>query len=203
MARKEFTRVLSVIVSLVLVIGPSPIRPAYQSFNAAPADVGAPTEAAPQSPSELRALVAPIALYPDQLVAIVLAGATFPDQIALANQWRQEHKSLTGDALKEAVDKESWDDSVKALAAFPSVLDKMAKNLAWTSQVGEAYHNQKSQLMAAIQELRKQAKASGHLKSTAQMTVEQQNPQTIVIEPANPQVVYVPEYNPAVVYGTP
>jgi len=203
MARKEFIQILSVIVSLVLIIGPLPIRPAYQSFKAAPADVGAPTAAAAQSPSELKALVAPIALYPDNLVAIVLAGATFPDQIALADQWRQQHKDITGDALKQAVDKESWDDSVKALTAFPSVLDNMAKNLAWTSQLGEAYHNQKSELMAAIQDLRKQAKAAGHLKSTPQMTVEQENPQTIVIEPPNPQVVYVPEYNPAVVYGTP
>jgi len=203
MARKEITQILSVILSLVLIFGPLPIRPAYQSFNGAPADVGAPTAAAAQSPSELKALVAPIALYPDKLVAIVLSGATFPDQIALADAWRQQHKDLTGDELKQAVDKESWDDSVKALTAFPTVLDNMAKNLAWTSQVGEAYHNQKSELMAAIQDLRKQAKAAGHLKSTTQMKVEQENPQTIVIEPANPQVVYVPEYNPAVIYGTP
>jgi len=203
MAKKDFTRVLSVIVSLVLVLGPSPMRPAYRSLSAVPADVGAPTAAAAQNQSELKALVAPIALYPDKLVAIILSGATFPDQIALADQWRQQHKDLTGDALKQAVDKESWDDSVKALTAFPAVLANMAKNLAWTSQVGEAYHNQKKELMDSIQDLRKQAKAAGHLKSTSQMTVEQQNPQTIVIEPANPQVVYVPEYNPAVIYGTP
>jgi hypothetical protein len=54
------------------------IRPAYQSFKAAPADVGAPTAAAAQSQSDLKALVAPIALYPDKLVAIILSGATFP-----------------------------------------------------------------------------------------------------------------------------
>jgi hypothetical protein len=69
--------------------------------------------------------------------------------------------------------------------------------------LGEAYHNQKSEVMAAIQALRAQAKARGNLKSTPQMTVEQQTPQTIVIEPANPQVVYVPQYNPAVIYGYP
>jgi hypothetical protein len=57
--------------------------------------------------------------------------------------------------------------------------------------------------MTSIQTLRAQAKAAGHLKSTPQMTVEQQTPQTIVIQPANPQVVYVPEYNPAVIYGYP
>jgi hypothetical protein len=200
MATKDFTRILSVIVSLALALGPLP----SQSLSASTVgDVGAPTKAATQSESELRALIAPIALYPDKLVAEILSASTFPDQVALASQWRQEHKSLEGDALKDAVDKESWDDSVKALTAFPKVLDNMAKNLAWTSQLGEAYHNQKPDVMSAIQALRKQAKDAGHLKSTSQMTVEQKTPQTIVIEPANPQVVYVPEYNPAVIYGVP
>ena len=103
----------------------------------------------------------------------------------------------------QAVDKQSWDSSVKALTEFPTVLDNLAKNLTWTSSLGEAYHNQPSEVMAAIQTLRAKAKAAGNLKSTPQMTVVQQTPQTIVIEPANPQVVYVPEYNPTVIYGTP
>jgi hypothetical protein len=83
------------------------------------------------------------------------------------------------------------------------VLDNLAKNLTWTSSLGEAYHNQPSEVMAAIQTLRAKAKAEGHLTSNSQITVEQQTPQTIVIEPANPQVVYVPIYNPATIYGTP
>ncbi len=57
--------------------------------------------------------------------------------------------------------------------------------------------------MAAVQTLRAKAKDAGTLKSTPQITVVQQTPQTIVIQPANPQVVYVPEYNPALIYGTP
>src|SRR4029450_2579966 len=57
--------------------------------------------------------------------------------------------------------------------------------------------------MGAMQGLRAQAKAAGNLKSTSQMTVVQQAPQTIVIEPANPQVVYMPQYNPAAIYGYP
>jgi hypothetical protein len=163
----------------------------------------APTKAAPKSESELRALVAPIALYPDNLVGEVLAASTFPDQVAVANYWVQQHKDLKGKALVQAADKQSWNASVKALTQFPQVLNNMAKSLTWTSQLGEAYHNRRSEVMAAIQTLRKQAKDAGHLKSTSHMKVEQQNPQTIVIEPANPQVVYVPEYNPAVIYGVP
>jgi hypothetical protein len=117
--------------------------------------------------------------------------------------WLQQNKNLTGNALVQAVDQQSWDASVKGLTEFPSVLGNMAKSLSWTSELGEAYHNQKAEVMTAIQALRAQAKAAGHLKSTSQMTVVQQAPQTIVIEPANPQVVYVPQYNPAVIYGYP
>jgi hypothetical protein len=155
------------------------------------------------SESELKALVAPIALYPDNLVGAVLAAATFPDQVAIADYWLQEHKDLKGNALTQAVDNESWNASVKTLTQFPSVLNNMAKSLSWTSQLGEAYHNQRSEVMKAIQTLRSEAKAAGHLKSTPQIKVEQENPRTIVIKPANPNVVYVPEYNPAVIYGTP
>ena len=157
----------------------------------------------PQTANELQALVAPIALYPDSLVAQILTGSTFPDQIAIANYWIQQNKGLTGSALMQAVDKQSWDASVKALTQFPSVLDNLAKNLTWTSSLGESYHNQRAEVMTAIQTLRAQAKANGNLKSTSQMKVEQQSPQVIVIQPADPQVVYVPQYNPAVIYGTP
>jgi hypothetical protein len=164
---------------------------------------GYPGQGAPMTAQELQALVAPIALYPDALVAQILSAATFPDQIAVANYWLEQNKNLTGSALMQAVNKQSWDPSVKALTQFPSVLNNMAQNLSWTSQLGEAYHNQSSDVMAAVQTLRAQAKAAGNLKSGSQITVVQQTPQTIVIQPTNPQIVYVPQYNPAVVYGTP
>ena len=164
---------------------------------------GGAADGAPMSASELQALVAPIALYPDQLVAQILSAATFPDQVAIADYWLHQNLNLSGATLTKTVEHQSWDASVKALTEFPSVLDNMAKNLSWTSSLGEAYHNQPSEVMGAIQVLRAKAKAAGNLKSTPQMTVVQQGPQTILIEPANPQVVYVPEYNPAVIYGTP
>jgi len=204
MTTKNVKRILSVIAASVLSISPSQVLYASQDQSSAPpADTGNPTEPASQSESQLQALVAPIALYPDSLVAQILTASTFPDQVAIADYWLQQNKSLTGSALMQAVDKQSWDPSVKALTEFPSVLDNMAKNLSWTSSLGEAYHNQQSDVMTAIQALRAQAKAKGTLKSSSQITVVQQSPQTIVIQPTNPQVVYVPEYNPTVVYGTP
>lgn len=170
---------------------------------AAPPEQGYPEQPAPLTADQLQALVAPIALYPDALVAQVLGASTFPDQVAAANTWLQQNKSLTGENLMKAVDKQEWDPSVKALTQFASVLDNMAKNLTWTSSLGEAYHNQAADVMTAVQALRAKAQAAGNLQSGSQITVVQQSPQTIVIQPTNPQVVYVPQYNPTVVYGAP
>lgn len=204
MIAKDPKKALSVVLSFILVTASPQILCAYQGSAPSPAsDVSNPTDPAPLSTSELQALVAPIALYPDALVAQILAGATFPDQIAVADYWLQGNKSLTGNALMEAVDKQSWDPSVKALTQFPSVLDNLAKNLTWTSSLGEAYHGQAADVMAAIQTLRAQAKAKGNLQSSPQIKVVQQSPETIVIQSASPQVVYVPQYNPAVIYGYP
>jgi hypothetical protein len=195
--------ILSAGLSLALAATSCSWQTAYAYQATQEPNPGAQTEAAPKTASELQALVAPIALYPDSLVAQVLSASTFPDQVAQVQEWLQNNKNLTGNALMQDVNKQPWDPSLKALSAFPSVLDNMAKNLAWTSNLGEAYHNQPKDVMAAIQTLRAQAKAAGNLKSSSQITVVQQAPETIVIQPANPQVVYVPQYNPAVIYGTP
>jgi hypothetical protein len=155
------------------------------------------------SAQELQQLTAPIALYPDALVAQVLAAATFPDQVAAGAGWLQQNGNLAGSLLMQAVDRQPWDPSVKALTQFPSVLANMATNLSWTSSLGEAYHTQPADVMSAIQFLRAKALAAGNLKSGSQVTVVQQSPQVIVIQPADPQVVYVPVYNYGVVYGYP
>jgi len=205
MIRNE-KKILTVILSFILLFAPSQILQGFghqTTGSSTTGEASGGTEGAPMSNEELQSLLAPIALYPDSLVAQILTAATFPDQVAIANYWLEQNKSLTGSALMQAVDKQSWDPSVKALSEFPSVLDNMAKNLTWTSSLGEAYHNQQSEVMAAIQTLRAQAKEKGTLKSSSQITVVQQAPQTIVIQPANPQIVYVPQYNPTVVYGTP
>src|SRR5450631_2667577 len=200
---------LSFGLSVVLVFTLAPGIGTGMAQQSTPSSPAASTASAytgqgvPQTAEELQALVAPIALYPDSLVAQVLTAATFPDQVAVANYWVEQNKTLTGSALTTAVDKQTWDPSVKALTEFPSVLNNLAQNLSWTSQLGEAYHNQQADVMTAIQTLRAKAKAAGNLKSGSQITVVQQSPQIIVIQPTNPQVIYVPQYNPTVIYGTP
>jgi uncharacterized membrane protein YgcG len=155
-----------------------------------------------QTPEQLQQLVAPIALYPDSLVAQILAASTFPEQVVEADRWVQAHPDLKGTDLAQAVDQMQWDPSVKALAAFPSVLGNMDKNLSWTSSLGDAYYNQQQDVMDAVQVMRQKAEQSGNLKTTPQQTVTTQG-STVIIQPAQPDVVYVPAYNPWVVYGYP
>jgi hypothetical protein len=114
----------------------------------------------------------------------------------------QEHPALQGEALGQAVEQQLWDPSIKALTAFPSVLGNMDKNLSWTSSLGDAYYNQQSDVMAAVQAMRQKAQAAGSLQSEPQETVTTQD-SNISIEPVDPDEVFVPAYDPWVVYGDP
>jgi hypothetical protein len=207
LAQRTIALAMSFLVSLATI----PIGTSAETSSQDGSQSGAQTAAAPAAPEEyatltadeLDGLVAPIALYPDALVAQVLGAATFPYEIVDAAFWMKDNSTLTGEALAKAVDQQSWDPSVKALTQFPSVLENLAKNLSWTSALGEASATQQQDVMAAVQRMRAKAQAAGTLKSGNQITVVQEAPQTIVIQPANPQIVYVPTYNPTVVYGAP
>ncbi len=189
-------RLLATTLSLLLVTTTAPLEVGAQQ-------TGYSGQGAPLTAEDLQGLVAPIALYPDSLVAQVLGAASFPDQVVAANNFLKQNSSLSGSPLMYAVDPQPWDPSVKAMTQFPSVLENMAKNLSWTSALGEAYTTQGPEVMSAVQVLRAKAYAAGNLTSGSQIKVVQQSPQVIVIQSASPQVVYVPQYNPAVVYGTP
>jgi hypothetical protein len=163
--------------------------------------------AAPTIPNDqLDALVAPIALYPDPLLSQVLVASTYPLEIIQLQQWMAQHKDLKDKALVEAVQKEDWDPSIQAMAALPDAVKQLAENIKWTTDLGNAFLAQQSDVMDAVQRMRAKAKDAGNLKSNEQMKVETKVVETktvVVIEQANPQVVYVPSYNPVVVYGPP
>src|SRR5581483_1636509 len=172
-----------------------------------PASEGAPQQPAANllKPEQLDALVAPIALYPDPLLVNVLAAATYPLEVVQADRWASENKNLKGDQLKAAVDKQAWDDSVKALVSTPSVLAMMSQKLDWTQKLGDALLAQQPDVMDAIQRLRTKAYDNKKRMTTKQQTVtvqQDQGRQTIVIQPAVADQVYVPYYDPATVYGS-
>jgi len=193
---------MAVLCTLVLVPGdvlayaPTP----------APAQASSGTQSVKTPPEQLDSLVAPVALYPDPLLAQVLAASTYPLEIVQLQQWLEKNKTLKDQQLADAVAKQPWDPSVQALAALPDVVNRLANDIGWTTDLGNAFLVQQADVMAAVQRMRKKAQDKGNLKTTEQQKVETtviENKEVIVIEQANPQVVYVPAYDPVVVYGPP
>lgn len=192
--------VIAVVCSLLLVPGD------FSLFASQDAQ-GAPQEqAAKVPPDQLDSLVAPIALYPDPMLTQTLVASTYPLEIIQLQQWLTKNKNLKDKELAEAVKKQDWDPSVQAMASLPDVVKQMAENIKWTTDLGNAFLAQQSDVMDAVQRMRKKAQEKGNLKSSEQQKVETkvvENKQVIVIQQASPEVVYVPSYNPTVVYGAP
>ena len=168
------------------------------------AQPAAPSQAL--SADQLEQLLAPIALYPDALLAQILTASTYPAQVAVADQWLQQMRAQgygSPDQIAAGADQQGdWDPSVKALTAFPDVLDMLNHNLEWTTALGDAYYNQPQDVMQTVQVLRDRAQQAGNLQTTPQEDVND-NQGYIDIAPPNPEVVYVPTYDPWDVYGAP
>src|SRR5690606_9466242 len=102
-------------------------------INGAAADSGDFTAA------ELDQMLAPVALYPDTVLSHVLIASTYPLEVVQADRWTRENPGLETEAAVAAVENQDWDPSVKALVAFPQVLDRMSADLAWTQRLGDAF----------------------------------------------------------------
>jgi hypothetical protein len=188
----------------IVAVAQTAEKPPAQSNQAQPASPAQPGDQL-LKPEQLEALVAPIALYPDELLANVLAASTYPLEVVQADRWLKQRKNLKGDALKKEVDKQAWDDSIKALASTADVLTMMSDKLEWIKSLGDAVLAQQSDVMDAIQRLRTKAYDNKKLVTTKQQKVSvqtQQSKQVVVIEQAEPDTIYVPYYDPATVYGT-
>jgi len=197
------SQLTAVMCSLVLVPGSAPVTQSDMASQQA----SAPAEESPKIPDDqLDSLVAPIALYPDPLLAQVLAASTYPLEIIQLQQWLEKNKNLKDQALVDAVAKQPWDPSVQAMAALPDVVKRLADDIQWTTDLGNAFLAQQSDVMDAVQRMRSKAKDTGNLKSNEQMKVETkviESKPVIIVEQSSPEVVYVPSYNPTVVYGAP
>ena len=151
---------------------------------------------APFSADTLEQILKPIALYPDPLLAEIFTAATIPSQIVLADRYINGGGDLT------ALDAQPWDDSIKALAHYPTVLKWLDDNLDWTTEVGQAYLNQPDDVSTAVQHLRYLAQGEGNLQSTPQETVVNDGG-TVEIEPVDPNLIYVPSYPWDTIYADP
>ena len=170
--------------------------------------IGVPVLSAQQPeliPNEkLDALVAAIALYPDPLLAQILAASTYPLEVIQLQQWIASNRYLKDQALADAVEMQPWDPSVQAMAAFPDVVKLLSDNIAWMTDLGNAFLAQQADVMDAVQRMRARAQRNGNLNTTPEQTVQMETEngeQAIVIEPANSEMVYVPWYDSTVVYG--
>jgi hydroxypyruvate isomerase len=135
----------------------------------------APAEEAPKIPNDqLDSLVAPIALYPDPLLSQTLVASTYPVEVIQLQQWMKKNTGLKDQALAEAVAKQPWDASVQGLAAFPDVVERLAENIQWSSDLGNAFLAQQADVMAAVQRMRAKAQGTGALKTSAQQTIQTQ-----------------------------
>jgi hypothetical protein len=193
---------MAVLCVLSLAPGDTAVYAQEAQQQAAP-----PEQPPPKIPNDqLDSLVAPIALYPDPLLSQVLVASTYPLEIIQLEQWLEKNKNLKDQALTDAVQKQDWDPSIQAMAVLPDVAKRLADDIKWTTDLGNAFLAQQSDVMDAVQRMRMKAKDAGNLKSNEQMKVETKVVETktvVVIEQANPQVVYVPTYSPVVVYGPP
>ena len=177
---------------------------AFVPLTALCVSTSAVAQSAPLAPPQLDQMVARIALYPDPLLAQILTASTYWTEIPEAASWADQHSYLKGDALAHAMqaDHLQWDPSILALLPFPSVLDMMARDPAWTEQLGNAVLTQDADVMDAVQRMRQRARSYGYLAPNSYINVVATGGY-IQILPVNPSVIYVPSYDPLVVFAPP
>ena len=194
------------VVCALALLGPGDRAILAQDKPAADTSAMADTVAKKLPPEQLEALVAPIALYPDPLLAQTLVASTYPLEVIQLHQWLAKNPGLKDKALADSVAKQPWDPSIQSMAAVPEVVKRLADDIQWATELGNAFLGQQGEVMDAVQRLRKKAKDKGALESNEQQKVETKTVEqktVIVVEQTNPEVIYVPSYNPTYVYGPP
>jgi hypothetical protein len=198
-----FTLAMQPVVAFASGRSATATRPTKSHLEAPPQD----SAAEPKIPADqLDALVAPIALFPDPMLSQTLVASTYPLEIIQLQQWLAKNPNLKDQALVDAVQKQPWDASIQAMAALPDLVKRLSDDIQWTTDLGNAFLAQQTEVMDAVQRMRKKAQDKGALATNEQQKVETQvveNKQVIVVEQANPQVVYVPSYDPVYAYGPP
>src|SRR5436189_5899098 len=136
-------RILSIATTTLCVALFAPDNHAIAQTSPAPTPAANTTTTesdAPKIPNDqLDSLVAPIALYPDPMLAQTLAASTYPLEIIQLKQWMDKNKSLKGQALTDAVGKQPWDASIQSMASVPDVVGRLAANIQWTTDLGNAF----------------------------------------------------------------
>jgi hypothetical protein len=182
------------------------VGPGASGVRAQEKPPAADTAAVKLPPEQLDALVAPIALYPDDLLAQTLVASTYPLEIVQLQQWMAKHPGLKDKALADSVARQPWDPSVQSMAAVPEVVKRLADDIQWTTELGNAFLAQQGDVMNSVQRMRTKAKGNGALESNQQQKVETkvvEKDTVIIVQSTSPEIIYVPAYSPTIVYGPP
>src|SRR2546425_11917730 len=89
-----------------------------------------PQPLVPTPAVSLETLVAPVALYPDAILRDLFPACAHPLEIVQANQWVHQIRDVEGSLPRNGYDY-GWHPSVKALTAYPDLLQHLGADLNW------------------------------------------------------------------------
>jgi len=98
-------------------------------------------------------LVSPVALYPDVILRDLFRASVHPFQVVQANLWVHQVRDASGSLPANGYN-ENWDPSVKALTAYPDLLQRLSTDPDWMARLGTVYVAQPVDVLNAVQQLR-------------------------------------------------
>ena len=131
-------------------------RPAFSAaVTQAPLPSPQPITQLLSAGNTLESLVAPVALYPDAILRDLLPACAYPLEVIQANQWVHQIRDVGGSLPRNGYDY-SWHPSVRALTAYPDLLQRLGADVNWMTIVGSAFAADPSAVMNAVARLRTQ-----------------------------------------------
>jgi len=112
----------------------------------------------PVSGNSLENLVAPVALYPDAILRDLFRATARPYEMFQANLWVHQVRDTNG-SLPLSGYNDSWDPSVKAITAYPDLLQRLTTDSEWMARLGSTYVAQPVDVMNAVQRVRVRSQA--------------------------------------------
>ena len=81
---------------------------------------------------------------------------------------------LKDKALADSVAKQPWDPSIQSMAAVPEVVKRLADDIQWATELGNAFLAQQGDVMDAVQRMRQEGQGQGRARTNEQQKVETQ-----------------------------
>jgi Protein of unknown function (DUF3300) len=135
------------------VATPAPVPVATMPAQPLPAPQLVASTPQPVSGNGLENLVAPVALYPDAILRDLFRATARPYEMLQANLWVHQVRDVNG-SLPLSGYNDSWDPSVKAITAYPELLQRLTTDAEWMAKLGATYVAQPVEVLSAVQRVR-------------------------------------------------